>query len=175
MVSMSDIDIKEGTLRRIDALLDILLIDHTTKRNIIWATDSYESLGEEFAPIKRIKPELVTGIYGRLIQPRAAKSLIEQRKRTKDNAEVFTPLTVIDQINKEVDSAGVIQIPHENNWQVYVRQIKLEIACGEAPFIVTRYNPTAHTGKLIKLENRVGFLDRKLKLVSRYCVKKRNG
>jgi hypothetical protein len=37
---------------------------------------------------------------------------------------------------------------------------------------VSRYNPTAHTGKLIKIDNRVGFLDRKLKIVSKYCDKK---
>ncbi|HAY61340.1 MAG TPA: restriction endonuclease subunit M, partial [Acidaminococcaceae bacterium] len=29
-------------------LLDLLLQDKSTKRNIIWATDSYEALGEGF-------------------------------------------------------------------------------------------------------------------------------
>lgn len=169
MVPMSDIDIQESSLRRTGALLDILLIDRTTKKNIIWATDSYERHGKEFAPQKHIVPELVTGIYGKLIQPRASKSLAEQRQRTKDKAEVFTPLKIVDQINKEVDWSGGIRIPDETNWQEYVCQLKLEIACGEAPFIVSRYNPTAHTGKLIKLENRVGFLDRKLRVISKYC------
>jgi hypothetical protein len=163
-----DIDIKESTLRRSGDLLDILLIDRTTKKNIIWATDSYESLGKEFSAQNRVKPELVTGKYHLLIQPRAAKSLAEQRKRTKEKAEVFTPLKVVDQINKIVDTSTL----NKDSWQAYVREPKLEITCGEAPFIVSRYNPTAHTGKLISLDKRVGFLDRKLRVVSKYCDKK---
>lgn len=171
MAPLSDIDIKESILRRKGDLLDTLLIDRTTGKSIIWATDSYLRYGKEFELRKRIKPELVTGVYNKLIQPRAAKSLAEQRQRTKDKGEVFTPLKIVDQINKEIDWAGEIRIPDENNWQDYVSELRLEITCGEAPFIVTRYNPTAHTGKLIKLENRVGFLDRKLRVVSRYCDK----
>jgi len=175
----NNIDIKESRLHRTGNLLDILLIDHTTKNNIIWATDSYEkhyNLCEKhckkFSPIKPITPALVTGKYGTIIQPRAAKRLAEQRRRTKDKAEVFTPLKIVDQINKEVDISDQDHMLDKNNWQDYIRQLKLEITCGEAPFIVSRYNPTAHTRKLIKLENRVGFLDRKLKIVSKYCQKK---
>jgi hypothetical protein len=168
----SDIDIKESTLRKRGDLLSILLIDRTTKKNIIWATDSYEKLGKQFSPHSHIKPDLVTGKYGKIIQPRAAKGLLEQRQRTKDKAEVFTPLSTVDQINKKVDLSNRNRMPNKSNWQEYVQELKLEITCGEAPFIVSRYNPTAHTGKLIKLENRVGFLDRKLKIVSKYCLRK---
>ena len=166
---MSDIDILENVLRRKGNLLGALLVDRTTKKNIIWATDSYERLGKDFGATKRVKPELVTGLYDKLIQPRAAKSLAEQRQRTKDKAEVFTPLKIVNQMNKRIDWSDSIRIPDENNWQDYVRELKLEITCGEAPFIVSRYNPTARTGKLIKIENRVGFLDRKLQTVSKYC------
>jgi len=169
VISKYDIDIRENILRHRGVLLDVLLLNHTTKKNILWATDSYESYGKEFASQKSIKPELVTGIYGKLIQPRAVKSVEEQRRRTKDKAEVFTPLKVVDQINKAVDT-----MPNKNNWQEYVRELKLEITCGEAPFIVSRYNPMAHTGKLIKLEHRVGFLDKKLKVVSKYCDNKKD-
>lgn len=166
-----EIDVLENSLRQRGDLLDILLLDRTTGRNIIWATDSYINQGKGFKPKDRIRPELVTGVYGKLIQPRAAKSREEQRQRTKDRAEVFTPLRIVDQMNKLVDWSGDIRVPSEDNWQEYVRELKLEISCGEAPFIVSRYNPTSHTGKLIKLENRVGFLDRKLRVVSDYCDK----
>ena len=40
-------------------------------------------------------PELVSDRNGMLIQPVATKSLIEQRHRTKDKAEVFTPLKLL--------------------------------------------------------------------------------
>lgn len=169
-----NIDIKENALRRAGNLLSILLVDRTTKKNIIWATDSYEVHGKRFMPERRITPSLVTGRYGLLIQPRAAKSLGEQRKRTKDKAEVFTPLKIVDQMNGEVDASGKKRLINKNNWHEYVREFKLEITCGEAPFIVSRYNPMAHTGKLIKLANRVGFLDRKLKIVSKYCDNKKD-
>lgn len=166
MDSQGNIDIKEGVLRRTGELLDILLIDRTTKRNIIWATDSYKHHGKDFGAKRHIRPELVTGIYNRLIQPRAAKSIVEQRHRTKEKAEVFTPKNIIRVMNDAIDRDKVID---KTNWQEYVRELKLEITCGEAPFIVSRYNPTAHTRKLIKIKNRVGFLDRKLKVVSKYC------
>jgi len=154
------IDIREDDLREKGDVLDLLLIDRTTKKNIIWATDSYMTNGNEFAPEKHIRSELVTGIYGALIQPRAAKSPAEQRRRTRDKAEVFTPLDIVDKMNKSMEDHRITKY----NWQEYIRELKLEITCGEAPFIVSRYNPTAH-GVLIKLKNRVGFLDKKLRIV----------
>lgn len=164
-----NIDILENILRKTGDLLDILLIDQTTKKNIIWATDSYEERGKEYLSKKCIAPALVTGKNGLLIQPRAAKSLEEQRRRTKDKAEVFTPLKTINQINKAVEN----QLHDKNNWQEYVKELKLEITCGEAPFIVSRYDTTAHTGKIIPINKRVGFLDKKLKILSKYCQDKK--
>lgn len=167
----SEIDVRECILRRSGDLLNILLCDHSgsPEANIIWATDSYEHLGPEFGLKKQILPDLVTGKHQDLIQPRAAKTLKEQRKRTQEKAEVFTPLKTIGKINRLAEQSG---LPNKKNWQAYVRELRLEITCGEAPFIVTRYNPTAHTGKLITLKNRVGFLDRKLRTVSRFCQDK---
>jgi hypothetical protein len=171
MVPQSDIDIRENSLLRTGDLLDLLLIDRTTKRNILWGTDSYVKYGKGFEPKKQMKSELVTGFYGKLIQPRAIKSLDEQRRRTKDRAEVFTPLRIVDRMNKQLDWSGGSFPVDSRTWHEYVRELKLEITCGEAPFIVSRYNPTAHTGKLIKVEHRVGFLDRKLRIVSEHCHK----
>lgn len=168
MVPTVEIDILENTLRRKGDLLDILLIDHSTGKNLLWGTDSYNSKGKGFAPKDRMKPELVTGVYGKLIQPRAAKSRTEQQRRTKERAEVFTPLRVVREMNSMIDRAAGEKVMIGHTWQDYTAELRLEIACGEAPFIVTRYNPVAH-GTLIKLENRVGFLDHKLRVVSHYC------
>lgn len=46
----------------------------------------------------------------------------------------------------------------------YVDSRVLEITCGEAPFLVSRYDTV--TGEPIPLENRAGLLDRKMKLVN---------
>lgn len=168
-VRSKQIDILENHLRERGRLLDILLYDQTTKKNILWGTDSYDDYGRNYAAEKQIKPEQITGEYGLLIQPRAAKSKEEQRRRTKEKGEVFTPLGIIKKMNGQLDEASGFKKITEKNWQEFVKATRLEITCGEAPFIVTRYNPTAETGRLIILANRVGFLDRKLRVVSDFC------
>jgi len=160
-----NIDIREDYLLKKDNLLEILLQDKTTSKNILWATDSYVSKGELFAPLAPITPDLVTGEYGNLIQPRAVKSKEEQLYRTRDKAEVFTPLSIVKQMNEACDSKRVTQ----NNWQQYVGLLKLEITCGEAPYIVSRYDPVSDSTNLLPLSKRVGFLDKKLSVVSKYC------
>jgi hypothetical protein len=40
----------------------------------------------------------------------------------------------------------------------------MEITCGEAPYLVSRYDTT--TGEAISLERRIGLLDRKLRVIS---------
>jgi hypothetical protein len=65
----------------------------------LWATDSYESKGELFFPLAPISIDLVTGTQSSLIQPRALKSKEEQLFRTRDKAEVFTPLSNVKQMN----------------------------------------------------------------------------
>ena len=159
------IDIREDYLAINDNLLEILLQDKTTNSNILWATDSYESLGAQFATLAPITIDLVTAAYGNLIQPRAIKSKEEQLTRTRDKAEVFTPLAIVKQMNEACDTVPVT----ETNWQEYVALLKLEITCGEAPYIVSRYDPVFASQDLVPLSKRVGFLDTKLKVVSKYC------
>jgi hypothetical protein len=160
-----NIDIREDSLAKKDNLLEILLQDKTTSTNILWATDSYKSKGEMFTPLAQIKTELVTGIYGSLIQPRAVKSKEEQLYRTREKAEVFTPLSIVKQMNNACDTKHITK----NNWQEYVALLKLEITCGEAPYIVSRYDPVSDSQELLPLKKRVGFLDRKLSIISKYC------
>ncbi len=170
----NEIDIRESKLSRAGNLLDILLIDRTTGKSIIWATDSYEKYGTKFAPSALITPSLITGTYEKLIQPRASKSLEEKQRRTKEKAEVFTPIHIIEKMNNIVDTSGKFLRITKNNWQQYIKQIWLEVTCGEGPFIVSRYDPTSHTGEIIDIKKRVGFLDKKLKVVSKYCDNKKS-
>lgn len=177
MATEKNIDVKEQALARTGNILNTLLLDRTTKKNIIWATDSYskkgpEYRGEEFSAKKQMRPELVTGFYQNLIQPRAVKNLTEQRHRTKTKAEVFTPSLIVDQMNTAIDQTSWSRPPDETNWCEYVRELKLEMTCGEAPFIVSRYDATTNTQELVELSKRVGFLDRKLQIVSQFCQTK---
>lgn len=174
----SKIDISENTLRNRGCVLDILLIDRTRHKpsrpfNIMWATESYLKHGKDYAPTKQIKREQITGVNGKLIQPRAAKSKEEQKYRTRDKAEVFTPLKVVKEMNMAIDWASSNWPVGQDNWTAYISELRLEITCGEAPFIAGRYNPTANTGVVITPKNRVGFFDRKLQVVGEFVSSKK--
>ena len=56
-----------------------------------------------------------------------------------------------------------IQFPEDKTWKDYVRDNRLEITCGEAPYIVSRYDTT--TGETILLRNASVCFDRKLRVV----------
>jgi hypothetical protein len=59
---------------------------------------------------------------------------------------------------------GQIDFPDGKSWKDYVRATRLEITCGEAPYLISRYDTT--TGNPIPLQERIGLLDRKLRIVS---------
>ena len=84
-------------------VLDRLLQDKTTKRNIIWATDSYKELGEKYSDRFEITRGALKGIDPILIQPRAFKDLEDQQQRTKSKAEVFTPPWIINKMINHLD------------------------------------------------------------------------
>ena len=128
--------------------------------------------------------------YQEMIRPRAVKSKREQTKRAKDKAEVFTPAWICNAQNNLIDEAwfgrqeGLFnspdpEDPHKwiNNeepisfegtgkdWKDYVADMRLEITCGEAPYLCNRYD--AVTGEYNKdVKFRIGMLDRKLRIVS---------
>ncbi len=142
-------------------ILEILLVDRTTStpkkaRNIIWANDNYKKHdAKAYAANAQIKPELVTGEKISLIIPRALKTLSLQKKRTKAKAEVFTPTWLVKMQNDTVD-----QDYQNDNLETYISRKWLEISCGEAPYMATRYD--METGVIIPLPERAGFVDRKL-------------
>lgn len=146
-------------------ILRILLIDRTTStqkkiKNIIWANDNYVIYGgKAYAATSEIRLELVTSQVGEMIIPRALKSRELQRERTRSKAEVFTPPWLIKIQIDELEG----EYKHEEI-ETYVKRKWLEVACGEAPYIATRYD--METGKLIPLNRRVGFLDRKLQRIN---------
>lgn len=166
-------------------VLSILLCDRTTGRNILWSTDDYKDLGLAHESQAEITADAITGKYTGVIAPRISKTLEVQVRRTKGKAEVFTPSWVCNLQNNLVDEAWFgrsnvfnqasekdwstttekITFPEKasRSWQAYVDEKRLEITCGEAPYLVSRYDTT--TGVTIPLKERVGLLDRKLRVV----------
>ena len=184
------IDILENELiEKYPDVLGILLRDQTTQKNIFWATDTYDHLGDSYRFNSEILPDLITGEKGNVIMPRVKKDKILQLSRSKEMAEVFTPSWICNAQNNLVDNSwfgieGVfnkemvlkngtksweitkekIIFPKGKTWQDYVCDTRLEITCGEAPYLVSRYDTT--TGEFIEIENRIGILDRKLRVVN---------
>ncbi|WP_288314849.1 Eco57I restriction-modification methylase domain-containing protein [uncultured Dialister sp.] len=154
------VDIRETELAKDSkSLLQILLKDRTTKRNIVWASPSYKHLGKYFAENQSIQLKSIIGRYGSMIQPRVEKKKYDQVLRTRRRAEVFTPSWLVDKQVQIVESElGNLSL------EEYIRTCWMELACGEAPYIVTRYDSI--TGKVIPLDQRVGFLDRKVQRIS---------
>lgn len=162
-------------------LLAGLLADKTTRANIIWATDAYKDLGPAYARDRAMEPGLITGRHSDVIKTRARKAMEHQSERTRKHAEVFTPLWVCQKMLSFGDAEAfggrdpflIEERPAErfftenNRWQAYVDARRLEITCGEAPFLVQRYD--AATGEMIPLADRQGLLDRKLRLVNAYA------
>lgn len=87
--------------------------------------------------------------------PRYMKSYVDKKNRTKSKAEVFTPIRIIKIMNDSLDDN------YTGTNEEYIDRKVMEITCGEAPFLTTRYD--TNTGEQIPYINRVGLLDRKLK------------
>ena len=183
------IDVLEDDISNIDPiLLKLLLKDKTTRKNILWCTKDYEPYGPKYGEHEQITVELITGKFSRIIQPRSAKSKAVQDQRIKKRAEVFTPSWICNEQNNKIDEAwfgekNVFNTPcgtswitstkkiifndKKKNWKTYVDTKRLEITCGEAPYLVNRYDTT--TGELIPVNERIGLFDRKIRIVNENC------
>ena len=184
-----NIDINEDIIQQTNKnLLELLLIDRSTKKHIVWATSDYvERYGGLYSPECEITPDLITGAFSATIRPRVTKEKSEQTNRTRDKAEVFTPSWVCNRQNNLVDEQwfgrpdvfnvaegnewkpqkGKIIFPEKakKSWKDYVRAKRMEITCGEAPYLVSRYDTV--TGKAIAdVNKRIGLLDRKLRVIN---------
>ena len=164
--------------------LDILLKDKSTKKNIIWATGTYSGLGAGFRDVDQIEPSNLLK-YSDIIRPRIKKSQEAQTERTRKKAEVFTPAWLCNIMNNSLDEDWFgkkdvfnvrnkddtwtpcdekIEFPENKKWQNYVDSRRLEITCGEAPYLVSRYDVS--TGEfIVPASRRIGIIDRKLRIV----------
>ena len=126
----------------------------------------------------------------KLINHRVLKSKSEKDKRTKDMAEVFTPSWICNKQNNLIDEKwfgrkNVFNITKktkwktkldkidfgEKSWQSYILDNRLEITCGEGPYIVSRYDVV--NNEYILTKDRIGFLDRKIRIINENTNNKR--
>lgn len=180
------IDIMEEDILKLGRpVLETLLKDRTTRKNIIWGTDDYLELGMDYNAKSEITIPLITGSYSKVIQPRITKAKEHQTNRTRDKAEVFTPSWICNEQNNLIDeqwfgiknvfnisndeswntqSEKIVFPDEKKSWKAYIDARRMEISCGEAPYLVSRYDTVS--GNIISLNNRIGLLDRKLRVVN---------
>lgn len=157
-------------------ILQILLIDRTLNKNIVWATRDYKTNSWSFNPQDTIPLQIISQ-QKPVILPQAFKHQQYKTRRAQEKAEVFTPLWVCTLQNDLIDNEWFgrkdvfttnEKITFSNKkghrWTDYVSSKRLEITCGEAPYLVHRYNVIS--GEPIDLPQRMGMLDRKLRIVS---------
>lgn len=185
----NQVDISENEILSFGRdILATLLKDHTTQRNIFWATDNYAGRGDGYQYADEITVEGITGKNGYVIVPRSLKSRERQQQRSREMAEVFTPSWICNKQNNLIDNAwfgrdnvfnteidnpdgshswqpspGKIEFPDGKTWRDYVTDTRMEITCGEAPYLVSRYDTVS--GEPLPIEMRIGLLDRKLRIV----------
>ena len=182
----------------VQAVLDTLLKDKSTGKNIIWATDPPEELQtvmyEPVTDRSQITTQQLRLTHYEVVLPRMMKQTDTQQQRTRKKGEVFSPAWVCNKMNNALDadwfrglvaeeSAGQFTVELPQGWQTvetpvqfpackgrtpawvqYVQSRRLEVTCGEAPFLASRYD--AATGEMIPVPRRIGILDRKLRVVS---------
>ena len=188
-------DILEWSLPK--EVLSVLLKDHATGKNLIWATEDYAQRGAGFGVEEQITVAQITRKNDPVIRPRVNKNADEQRQRSVKRAEVFTPSWICNKQNNLVDAAWFgwrkpnsspfntevekfdetvsfgwrstcgrsrIKFPKGRTWQDYVKAPRLEVSCGEAPYLASRYDTV--NGRIIPIGERIGLLDRKLRIIS---------
>ena len=182
----------------VQAVLDTLLKDKSTGKNIIWATDPPEELQTVMYEPVTDRSQITTQQLGlthyEVVLPRMMKQTDTQQQRTRKKGEVFSPAWVCNKMNNALDAdwfgalgageiAGQFTVELPQGWQTvetpvrfpvckgrtpawvqYVQSRRLEVTCGEAPFLASRYD--AATGEMIPVARRIGILDRKLRVVS---------
>lgn len=188
MIDIHKIDIIEEELLAYDKqLLEILLRDRSTGSNIVWATEDYQDNGEGFGKADCIRIDKITGEdYKYTIRPRSVKSVDQQKLRARKKAEVFTPSWLCNKQNNLVDRSfwgrnevfnvetkrgwhatkEKIAFPTGKSWKDYVLNPVIEITCGEAPYLVSRYDTT--TGERIEPAERIGLIDRKIRVINEH-------
>ena len=171
-----------------DMVLATLLKDQTLStaectRNIFWASE-----GPQHGYFEEISPEHLRSKEQSPLISRVYKDQWLQVSRAKKHAEVFTPAWICNAQNNLVDEQWFgrkpvfnaeitdtdgthswqtihsrIEFPPNRNWTQYVRSRRMEMACGEAPYLTSRYDAT--TGRLIPMSERIGILDRKFRII----------
>ena len=128
----------------VQAVLDTLLKDKSTGKNIIWATDPPEELQTVMYEPVTDKSQITTQQLGlthyEVVLPRMMKQTDTQQQRTRKKGEVFSPAWVCNKMNNALDadwfrglgaeeSAGQFTVELPQGWQTVETPVQFPV-CG---------------------------------------------
>lgn len=119
-------DVLESDIPR--DVLEILLADRTTGKNILWMTDGYCHLESVFDAKMGVQDEIDIDVISRpgnkIIRPRVDKGKAEQKERIQKKAEVFTPSWICNHaLTEAFNYINVIE-----QWGSGLRRVSEELA-----------------------------------------------
>ena len=109
----------------VQAVLDTLLEDKSTGKNIIWATDPPEELQTVMYEPVTDRSQITTQQLGlthyEVVLPRMMKQTDTQQQRTRKKGEVFSPAWVCNKMNNALDAdwfrgLGQKRAPGSSRW-----------------------------------------------------------
>lgn len=192
----NEVDISERwLLDTCPKAVQALLVDHTTGQNIYWATESYSDRGDGFQFFDYITVEKIKGDDVIVPRVRKSIEEQSRRVKDKAevftpawicNAQnnlideawfgapgVFNREFINEQGQHDWELTGLYKESfgkpksHKlKSWIQYVKDRRLEITCGEAPYLMSRYD--AVSGKEIEPKRRIGMFDRKMQVINSF-------
>lgn len=69
----------------------------------------------------------------------------------------------VKEVHTWITTPGKIRFPKRRSWKTYVKSRRMEVTCGEGPYLTSRYDTT--NGEYIPVMARIGVLDRKLRVL----------
>lgn len=192
----NEVDISERWLLEIcPKAVQALLVDHTTGQNIYWATESYVHRGAGFSFFDPITIDKIKGDDVIVPRVRKSLEEQSRRVKDKaevftpawicnaqNNLIDEAWFSMADVFNREFinedglhdweptgkykESFGKPKSHKLRSWIQYVKDRRLEITCGEAPYLMSRYD--AVSGKEIAPQRRVGMFDRKMQVINHF-------
>lgn len=170
-------------------ILEDLLNDYTTKQKLILANKQYSRNGVNLNPKEFLTLDLLD-LNLQLHDP-VKKSKAIAVMRSRYHAEVFTPAWICNKQINLIDNQylgykNAFNTEHDKKWKTsrkkivfkkgswsdYVASTRLEITCGEAPYLVSRYDAVSR--EPIALCDRIGIFDRKMRVIKENVTTKKD-
>lgn len=129
----------------VQAVLDTLLKDKSTGKNIIWATDPPEELQTVMYEPVTDRSQITTQQLGlthyEVVLPRMMKQTDTQQQRTRKKGEVFSPAWVCNKMNNALDadwfrglgaeeSAGQFTVELPQGWNTVETPVQFPVCKG---------------------------------------------